>query len=121
MGITVNKKQESLKLHKRAMRALKSGNIDLAAIILKKAGDEIRSLDTEKASEYYNKSAAIYLKNGTSFFRKEMHHKAASYYEKAGSIYKNKIRNSDAAWECYIKATECRLQYADTTYRDSEK
>ena len=121
MGITVNKKQESIKLHKRAMRALKSGNIDLAAIILKKAGDEIRSLDTEKASEYYGKSATIYLKNGSSFLKKGMHHKAASYFEKAGSIFKNKIRDSDAAWECYIKATQCRLHYADTTYRDSEE
>ena len=94
-------------------------DFDTAAGAYKKAASEVRGVDYNQSQKYYGKAASVYLKGGEYEAKRGCYNEAASHFEKAGSIFKNKMRNADAAWDCYIRATECRLHLAETGYPKS--
>ncbi len=101
---------------KQAVRAYKRKDFEVAATAYRKAAHEVRDLDFDQSQKYYGKAASVYLKGGEYEAKKGFFAEAAANFEKAGSIFKNKMRNADAAWDCYIRATECRLHLAESGY-----
>ena len=92
----------------------------MAAVCFQKAGDLFKEMNnTERAQILWGKAATAFLEKANDEVKHKRFEDAAKSFEKAGRVFHHKLDNPDAAANCYMRATQCRVRTANRQFRSA--